>query len=943
MYVSIPYFEQVQRDVERDNSLIVFGRGLGMAQALANFVARTVEPGRLIIGINISRVCAVELIWPLILSSLSTSNASNASLLLPRFINSDYSVKDRKEVYNAGGFIVVTSNVLVHDFLHSAIPAERITGLVVFSSESVREGTNDHFAIKLFRMRNRAGFVKAFSELPNRLASGFHKCEKLMRMLYISRLCLWPRFHKSVKSSLRDHVPDLVDLSVPLTGKMGALLNALRDLVSTIFEDLRSATKLIDFSDAYHEEAGRSRMLKYNFDLIVRQQVERAGEKVSWRVRNLVGDLSTLRALLTDVLELNSVLFYQKLMTLRHTSPRASTWLLRKESQTVMLIARSRVWSSKSINRRKSMSESDTLGDDLREKNGLINSEEVREMLAKKRVQNNLEKAYIVTSLEPLPKWQALGSVLEEIQEDIDSAGEIADVGRVLIFVKEKRLVPEIQTVITEGANKYLEEQFKTVFPNMATRAKEDAVLMSKQEQDPFHQTTLTQLARGNNQKKDESNSSAAKIAPAVSFAHNPRKRPRRNRYPEIVPETCGTWDIEAATAADFKEILSDGVDKNGKKTIETLVWCTEWIDLQGRARRIMDEFRPSFVVLFNSNASLVRQTELYKSSYHGVPVRLYILTHADRIEEDVFNNYVTAEKEAFKNLIRERASMAIHDDQEGRRGDEEIFMTQALNGTLGQTSKIGIGSTVSNFDSRRSTSRKDCKGPGKIIVDTRELRSALPMMLHKANVNIIPLTLEVGDFILSKRIGVERKSVPDLYGSFASGRLFNQAEALCQHYAYPCLLIELDSNAPYSLAATGGGIPSEMSITHIISKMVLLVQQFPSLRFLWARGPEEGVKIFMTLKENEEEPDEVTASGFGVDSVHAMEQEFNPGPKALLRSLPGIDGSNLNMVMKKVENVAALTQLSRDEMNQLLGNSAKGKLLYDFVNEEPTEALASI
>ena len=37
------------------------------------------------------------------------------------------------------------------------------------------------------------------------------------------------------------------------------------------------------------------------------------------------------------------------------------------------------------------------------------------------------------------------------------------------------------------------------------------------------------------------------------------------------------------------------------------------------------------------------------------------------------------------------------------------------------------------------------------------------------------PVTLLVGDYILSPEICVERKSVPDLIGSMASGRLFNQ------------------------------------------------------------------------------------------------------------------------------------------------------------------------
>ena len=39
----------------------------------------------------------------------------------------------------------------------------------------------------------------------------------------------------------------------------------------------------------------------------------------------------------------------------------------------------------------------------------------------------------------------------------------------------------------------------------------------------------------------------------------------------------------------------------------------------------------------------------------------------------------------------------------------------------------------------------------------------------------------QVGDFVLTPTLCVERKSVPDLYGSFASGRLFKQAENMAR------------------------------------------------------------------------------------------------------------------------------------------------------------------
>ncbi len=58
------------------------------------------------------------------------------------------------------------------------------------------------------------------------------------------------------------------------------------------------------------------------------------------------------------------------------------------------------------------------------------------------------------------------------------------------------------------------------------------------------------------------------------------------------------------------------------------------------------------------------------------------------------------------------------------------------------------------------------------IIADVREFRGALPPTLLLHGVRLRPVTLSVGDFVLSPEMCVERKSVSDLFGSFADGRL---------------------------------------------------------------------------------------------------------------------------------------------------------------------------
>lgn len=87
-----------------------------------------------------------------------------------------------------------------------------------------------------------------------------------------------------------------------------------------------------------------------------------------------------------------------------------------------------------------------------------------------------------------------------------------------------------------------------------------------------------------------------------------------------------------------------------------------------------------------------------------------------------------------------------------------------------------------------------------QIIVDMREFRCELPSLIHQRGIDIDPVTLEVGDYILTPDICVERKSVSDLIGSLNNGRLYNQCVAMCRSYSRPVLLIEFDQSRPFLL-----------------------------------------------------------------------------------------------------------------------------------------------
>ena len=110
----------------------------------------------------------------------------------------------------------------------------------------------------------------------------------------------------------------------------------------------------------------------------------------------------------------------------------------------------------------------------------------------------------------------------------------------------------------------------------------------------------------------------------------------------------------------------------------------------------------------------------------------------------------------------------------------------------------------------------------------------------------VVPCTLEVGDYIISPKICIERKSLLDLTQSFVSGRLYTQVESMSQFYDVPTLLIEFDEKRLFEAGFTE---VNGFSAYEIQNKIVLLCITFPKLRVIWSEGSRDTADIFYELK----------------------------------------------------------------------------------------------
>jgi Fanconi anemia group M protein len=82
-----------------------------------------------------------------------------------------------------------------------------------------------------------------------------------------------------------------------------------------------------------------------------------------------------------------------------------------------------------------------------------------------------------------------------------------------------------------------------------------------------------------------------------------------------------------------------------------------------------------------------------------------------------------------------------------------------------------------------------------KIICDHREQRSGVVKKLYELDAEIETAQLQVGDFILSNRVCVERKTVKDFLQSIIDNRLFNQISEMVANFEKPIIIVEGDED----------------------------------------------------------------------------------------------------------------------------------------------------
>lgn len=213
-------------------------------------------------------------------------------------------------------------------------------------------------------------------------------------------------------------------------------------------------------------------------------------------------------------------------------------------------------------------------------------------------------------------------------------------------------------------------------------------------------------------------------------------------------------------------------------------------------------------------------------------------------------------------------------------------------------------------------------EGDVSIIVDNRE--SACPVVneLLRLGAKVTFSQLDVGDYVLSERVCVERKTVNDFTSSIIDLRLFQQAKLLADSYEIPVLLIEgkdvYDPLSNIRPSAIRGAIAALITGYRIV--------------LLWSRDARESAELIYAIasREQKEFKKHLQVRGGKKPETIADQQVF------LLSGLPLVERATAIKLLKYFKTPLRIFNASEQDLQQVEGiGDVKARRIREVLTRE--------
>lgn len=193
-----------------------------------------------------------------------------------------------------------------------------------------------------------------------------------------------------------------------------------------------------------------------------------------------------------------------------------------------------------------------------------------------------------------------------------------------------------------------------------------------------------------------------------------------------------------------------------------------------------------------------------------------------------------------------------------------------------------------------------------RIIVDSRERNTELLSKLEQLGVEISVDTLPVGDYVISDRVCIERKTVSDFESSIISGRLFEQATRLTEAYERPILIIEGDREELRMKGSVIRGATASLYIDY-------------DIHVIETSGPSETAEILKYIAKHEQDGKSRKPSVKGAARAFSESQFM----ERIIGNMPGV---GLDTAQRLLEHFGSVREIACASELELLEVENVGK-----------------
>ncbi len=187
-----------------------------------------------------------------------------------------------------------------------------------------------------------------------------------------------------------------------------------------------------------------------------------------------------------------------------------------------------------------------------------------------------------------------------------------------------------------------------------------------------------------------------------------------------------------------------------------------------------------------------------------------------------------------------------------------------------------------------------------RVIVDQRERNVELLDSLCEFGIEAGIDTLDIGDYLISDRLCIERKTVPDFEKSIIDGRLFDQLDRMKKAYELPIVVLEGDL--------------SEFKLKHnVINGAIISVYIRYGIPIITSNSPQDTASIILTMAKQEQNGLREPTRKNGRKAFSDTEYMEN-----VMANVPGIGLKLARLLLKHFGSIEAISRADVKELRKV-------------------------